>query len=115
MRRKLRSIQHRRLSSLRRREVDVQVVDGPERFLDLVETDDIPMAVATSATKVRTMRLLNQHTLTDGFKAIITDDDVASGKSNAEIFLKVAERLGVSARNILVFEDAIHFSMAARS
>lgn len=99
---------------LKTQEKDLQLIAGLEPFLNLVEAAGIPKAVATSATKLRTTRLLDRFSLFERFKAVITGDDVPWGKSNPAIFLKAAEQLGVSPEDVLVVEDAIPAVTAAK-
>lgn len=98
---------------LKSQETNLQVIEGLEQFLDLVESARIPKAVATSATRSRTMRSLDRYRLTHRFKAIITGDDVPSGKSNPAIFLKAAEGLNLHPTKVTVFEDAVPAIKAA--
>jgi HAD superfamily hydrolase (TIGR01509 family) len=91
----------------RREESRVQTIKGLEVFLDLMESASIPMAVASSASKMRVTRMLENHTLADRFAAVLTGDDVPNGKSNPAIFLRAAEQLRARASEVLVFEDAI--------
>jgi beta-phosphoglucomutase len=92
---------------IRQEEDRVQAIEGLEVFLDLVESASIPMAVATSASKVRVTRMLENHALADRFAAVLTGDDVPGGKTNPTIFLRAAEQLQAKASEVLVFEDAI--------
>ena len=63
----------------REQEDRVQVIEGLQGFLDLVESASIPMAVATSASRSRVTRMLKNHALTDRFAAVLTGDDVPGG------------------------------------
>jgi HAD superfamily hydrolase (TIGR01509 family) len=92
---------------IRQEEDRIQAIEGLEVFLDLVESASIPMAVATSASKVRVTRMLENHALADRFAAVLTGDDVPGGKTNPTIFLRAAEQLQARASEVLVFEDAI--------
>lgn len=91
----------------RREEEQVQAVEGLEAFLDLAESASIPMAVATSASRIRATRMLEDHALADRFMAVVTGDDVPGGKSNPAIFLRACEHLQARASEVLVLEDAI--------
>lgn len=97
----------RKESIFRSEEESLRTVDGLEEFLSTVEDAAIPKLVATSASKARAGRMLQKHGLTDRFTAIITGDDVPSGKSNPAIFLRGAEILQVAPNEVLVFEDAV--------
>lgn len=105
----------RKDAMLKTQEENLQLIAGLEAFLDLVEDAGLPKAVATSATKLRTMRLLDRFRLSNRFRAVISGDDVSSGKSNPAVFLKAAERLGVSPEDVLVVEDAIPAVAAAKN
>jgi beta-phosphoglucomutase len=85
----------------------LQMIGGLEAFLDLVEIARLPKVVATSASRSRARRILEQHKLTARFAAVITGDDVRKGKSDPAIFLRSAEELGLRAADVLVFEDAV--------
>jgi HAD superfamily hydrolase (TIGR01509 family) len=91
----------------RQEEARVQAIEGLEEFLDLVESASIPMAVATSASRLRVTRMLENHALADRFAAVLTGDDVPGGKTDPAIFLRAAEQLRARASEVLVFEDAI--------
>lgn len=91
----------------RQKEDRVQAIEGLELFLDLVEAASIPMAVATSASRMRATRMLANHALAERFAAVVTGDDVPGGKSNPAIFLQVAEQLRARTCDMLVIEDAI--------
>jgi len=91
----------------RQEEDRVQAIEGLDVFLDLLDSASIPMAVATSASRIRTTRMLKSHALADRFAAVLTGDDVPGGKSNPAIFLRAAEQLRARACEVLVLEDAI--------
>lgn len=98
----------------RQEEDQVQTVQGLEDFLDLVESASIPMAVASSASKVRVKRMLEKHRLAERFAAILTGDDVHVGKKDPAIFLRAAEDLRMKPSDVLVLEDALHAIAAVK-
>jgi HAD superfamily hydrolase (TIGR01509 family) len=55
---------------------------------------------------------LARHGLGDAFDAIVTAEDVARGKPAPDIYLAVADRLGVSPSDCLVLEDSLHGCVA---
>ena len=91
---------------VRNEEHQVPTIAGVEAFLDLVESADLPKAVATSASEARAKRILEKHGMATRFSAVITGDDVRKGKTDPAIFLRSAEKLGLETRDVLVFEDA---------
>jgi HAD superfamily hydrolase (TIGR01509 family) len=90
-----------------REEDRVQTIAGLEEFLDLVEAAAIPMAVASSGSKVRAERMLDKHGLRGRFAVVLTSDDVGVGKESPAIFLRAAEQLHVRPCDVVVLEDGI--------
>lgn len=79
---------------------------GLDGLLDLLESRNIPRAVATSTKRQRALRQLEALGLLQRFSAVAAGDEVASGKPAPDIFLLAARRLGVEPSACLVLEDA---------
>jgi HAD superfamily hydrolase (TIGR01509 family) len=88
---------------------------GLHELLDFLERAGIRKAVATSSCRESAMRKLTAGRLVDRFGAIITGDDVHSGKPAPDIFLAAAERLNVPVEQCLVFEDSENGVYAAHN
>ncbi len=91
-----RRLAHRRLEPL----------DGLRAFLDQAQDLGITLAMATGAGQANiefNLDALDMHTY---FPVIVGADDVVNGKPDPEVFLTAADRLGVSAKQCIVFEDA---------
>ncbi|MCA8998365.1 MAG: HAD family phosphatase [Planctomycetaceae bacterium] len=85
-------------------------------FLDLlaiIDEKQLPRAVATSSDRAYVHRILGKFDLLDRFDFFLTAEDVTHGKPNPEIYLKAAEKLGVQASEMLVFEDSENGTRAA--
>ena len=81
----------------------VHAIDGIVDFLNALPDDK--WAIVTSATKELATRRLKAAGI--GIpRHIITAEDVTRGKPAPDCFLLAAERLGVAARDCLIFEDA---------
>ncbi|MEQ1829728.1 MAG: HAD family phosphatase [Pirellula sp.] len=65
-----------------------------------------PIAVASGGFRNVIMLQLAQMKVSDWFDAIVTAEDTDRHKPEPDVFLEAARRLGVSARDCLVFEDA---------
>lgn len=74
------------------------------KLLDLLDTQHLPKAVATSTGRVNA--LLSLGGLVDRFTLIVTGDEVAQGKPAPEIFLLAAARLQLAPQQCLVLEDS---------
>jgi beta-phosphoglucomutase len=93
----------------------MQVVEGLPGFLDDLEANGIAMGVGTSGGRTRVRYVLERLGLRHHFKAIITGDDVVSGKPDPSVFLEAAKCLNVPPPEVLVFEDAVSGVQAAKS
>jgi beta-phosphoglucomutase len=90
-----------------------ELFDGAEDFLKLLQTNDIKIAMATSASK-KTALLLAQKII-NYFDIKIFAEDVTKGKPDPEVFLMAAQRLGLQPSECIVFEDATNGIKAAKS
>lgn len=79
---------------------------GLLELLALVETRQLPRAVATSSPRQYMESLLGRFELLDRFHTTLTAEDVTHGKPNPEIYLSVAEQLNVAPASMLVLEDS---------
>lgn len=95
--------------------LDERLAPMPGLFdlLSHLEACAIPKAVATSSPRAYLERVMNRFELLPRFEFALTAEDVVHGKPNPEIYLKAAERLGVSPREMLVLEDSETGSRAA--
>jgi beta-phosphoglucomutase len=93
---------------------DVRPNNGLEEFLDQIDRAQIPIALASSASRSRAQYMLEQLNLKDRFRVIVTGDDVVEGKPDPAIFRLAAHGLGVQPRHILVCEDSVNGIDAAK-
>lgn len=94
---------------------ELRMVAGAVEFLDSLDTEGIPMAVATSASSTRAHDILARLGILRRFEAVVTGNDVAQGKSDSTIFVRAAEHLRLDPPNVLVVEDAVSGVKAAKS
>jgi HAD superfamily hydrolase (TIGR01509 family) len=73
------------------------------------------LAVATSSVSASARPFLERHALTNFFEFIVTGDEIERGKPYPDIYLRTAEKLGVSADPCLVVEDALSGIAAAKA
>jgi HAD superfamily hydrolase (TIGR01509 family) len=79
---------------------------GLDDLLALLSSRRIAKAVATSASRARAVPLLKTTGLLEQFDAVVTSDEVVSGKPSPDLFLLAAQKLGVANASCLVLEDA---------
>ena len=75
----------------------------------------MPAAVASSSSRAWVKPWLERHGLASRVAAVCTRDDVKAVKPAPDLFLLAASRLGVPARECLVFEDSPNGLKAARA
>ena len=90
-----------------------RAINGAIEFLEAARLLGVKMAVATAAPVANVEFILDGLNLRGFFDAITTAADVSHGKPHPEVFLKSAEKLGVTAKHCLVFEDAVNGFAAA--
>lgn len=79
---------------------------GLSALIERLNTERVPMALATSAPKLNVTHTLAELQLVDAFPVIVRGDEVARGKPAPDVFIEAARRLGMPAEDCLVFEDA---------
>ncbi len=89
-------------------------IAGVVEFLEEAKGLGIKMAVATAASNPNMEFILDGLDLRKYFGAITTATDVTIGKPDPAMFLVSAEKLGVSQRDCMVFEDALGGFEAAK-
>ena len=92
---------------------ELKAVEGLIDFLEESQKLGIKMAVATAAPVANMEFILDGLDMRKYFSVITTAADVENGKPHPEGFLISADKLGVEAKNCLVFEDAINGFEAA--
>lgn len=91
----------------------LEAMDGVVDLIKNAKTKGYFLAVGSSASYSWVQTHLNRLGLLDKFDVIVTFDDVENAKPAPDIYLKVLEKLDVSAENALVFEDSQNGVLAA--
>lgn len=84
----------------------IRPIPGVLEFLSEARRLGIRCAVGSSAPRENVDLCLQALRLEGVFSATVSGADVRRGKPAPDIFLMAAERIGISPRNCLVFEDA---------
>ena len=87
-------------------EEGVPVKEGLRDLLKYLKEHDYKTVVATSSTRNRVDKSLEQTGLASYYDDSICGDEVAHGKPNPDIFLKACEKAGVLPSEALVLEDS---------
>lgn len=87
---------------------------GIPELIKLLKLNNIKLALATSASKLRMNAVVDMFNLRDFFDCLLCDEDVIESKPNPQIFLKSAEYLGVTPELCVVVEDSTNGLIAAK-
>lgn len=93
----------------------IPVKDGVIALLNWLQTQNIPMVVATSTNRQLALKKLAMAGLSDYFSAVTAGDEVTNGKPDPEIYLLAAKRLNVNPSMCIAFEDSNNGVKAAVS
>ena len=86
---------------------DIRPVKGLVNFLNLLEKNNIPKAIGTSAPRVNVDFSLGSTHLEKYFSIILDDTFVTHGKPDPEIYIKVAGALNLPNNKCIVIEDSL--------
>ena len=93
----------------------VGLFPGTREVLEELGELEIPLALATSSVAASARPFLDRHALTSLFEVIVTGDEIEHGKPAPDIYLRAAEKLGATADQCLVVEDALSGIAAAKA
>ena len=84
---------------------EIKSKPGAKEFIKFLKEKGIKTGCATSNEKSLAMAALQPHGWSDKMNSVRTACEVCKGKPAPDIYLKVADDLGVKPENCLVFED----------
>jgi HAD superfamily hydrolase (TIGR01509 family) len=94
---------------------EMQLIAGVREFLASLAEAGLRLAVASSASRVRAERILQQFDLAKYFAAVVTGDDVVCGKPDPACYQSACRMLGGEPAAALVVEDAVSGIKGARA
>lgn len=94
---------------------EVPLKNGAFDFLSLCEEKGIKLGIASSNSTELIEQVLSSHDIREKFQSIKSGTEVHKGKPAPDIYLLVAEELGVDPKKCLVFEDLVDGIKAARN
>lgn len=91
----------------------IEMMPGLADLLNLLESLNIPKAVATSSERKLAHHALGTFQLEPRFEFILTSNDVTQGKPHPEVYELAAHRFGIQSNEMLALEDSVIGSTAA--
>lgn len=88
---------------------------GVRDFIDYCRKRGIRMAVATANSEELTAAALERLEVMPCIDFILTCNDVGVNKNSPEIYREACRRMGLKSENVVVFEDALHCVVTAKS
>lgn len=92
----------------------IEPLAGLHPFLEKLEKNGIPTAIATSAPRANVDFTITRTQIERFFPVILDDSFVTKGKPDPEIYLKSAAALGMNPAKCVVFEDSLSGVTAAK-
>ena len=94
---------------------DIKPLDGMADFLEKLDGEKLPRAIATSAPRSNVDFTLSKTGLGRFFGTILDDTFVEQGKPHPDIYLKTAKALNFEPGRCVVFEDSLAGVDSARN
>lgn len=96
-------------------EHNIRLKPGVLEFLKLLKEHQVKIGIGTSNTMYLATKVLKSNGILEYFDSIVTGCQEIKGKPFPDIFLKVADELGLSPEECLVCEDVLAGIQAAKN
>jgi beta-phosphoglucomutase family hydrolase len=96
-------------------ELNIKPIPYVSELIADLHKNEFILALASSSPLEQIEYILSLLNLNSYFNAIVSGDDVKSGKPHPEIFLKAAQKLNLDPKNCVVIEDSCNGVMAAKN
>ena len=102
--------------NLYEQQMDYIYVPGFEDYVKKLRARGVKTAVVTSSNRIKMEAVYERHPEFKGlFDAILTSEDFERSKPDPDCYLKAANRLGVSVKDGVVFEDSFNGLKSGRA
>jgi len=88
---------------------------GVDDFLSQAKHKGYKMAIVSASKSEQIKTVLQNHNWQDIFDFIVGEEDITKHKPNPEGYLKAIERIGISAKECVIFEDSKNGAIAAKA
>jgi len=87
---------------------------GAREFMSKLKALGIPMVLATATDREQVEPAMERLGVLNDFQCILTSGEIGNSKTEPDIYLKAAERMGTVPEHTWVFEDALHAAATAK-
>ena len=102
--------------NLYEQQMDYIYVPGFEDYVKKLRTQGVKTAVVTSSNRIKMEAVYQRHPEFKGlFDAILTSEDFERSKPDPDCYMKAANRLEVSVKDSVVFEDSFNGLKSGRA
>ena len=102
--------------NLYEQQMDYIYVTGFEDYVKKLRTQGVKTAVVTSSNRIKMEAVYQRHPEFKGlFDAILTSEDFERSKPDPDCYMKAANRLEVSVKDSVVFEDSFNGLKSGRA
>lgn len=91
----------------------LELKEGVKELLDKLKKQQIKLAVATSCTRVMCEIFLKRTGIYHYFDTLVFSEEIGSNKTQPDIYIETAARLGLLPQDCYVFEDVVHAAQSA--
>lgn len=88
-----------------------EILPGVMPVLEFLKANQQPIALGSASKNARP--ILEKTGILSYFDAIVDGNDVSNAKPDPEVFLQAAQKLGITNKNSIVFEDSVAGIQAA--
>ncbi|WP_432077005.1 HAD family hydrolase [Streptomyces wuyuanensis] len=92
-----------------------EVYPEMRKFVEMLEAEGVPMAVASGSSRAAIEAVLTGTGLDASLTTLVSAEEVAHGKPRPDVFLEAARRLGTEPAHCVVVEDAPPGAAAAHA
>ncbi len=92
-----------------------QLLPGIRELVALLQSWNIPTAIASSGERRWIERTLERLEMTDTFFPIVTAADVGIGKPDPAVYVETARQMGISPADCVALEDSSNGALAAKA
>lgn len=101
------------ISEMEKRLIQLPLMTGVREFIDQLQVDGVPMAIASSSAIRLIEAVIKTHNLP--IKVYASGSDIGLSKPHPEVFLQAAKLIGADPWQVLIIEDSVNGTIAGKA